>query len=74
MDWERKDIQTVIHMLVNFQKIDQMDKANIIIIMEIYIEECFQMVLSMVRVFLKHQKVKFIRGNLEMRKNVASAN
>ena len=44
MDWEHKDIQMVIHMLVNFQKIDQMGKANIIIIMEIYIEECFQMV------------------------------
>lgn len=70
MDWEHKDILMVIHMLVNFQKIDQMGKANIIIIMEIYIEECFQMVLSMVRVFLKHRKVKFIKDNLEMRKNV----
>lgn len=70
MDWEHKDIQLVIHMLVNFQKIGQMDKANIIIIMEIYIEECFQMVLSMVKVFLKHRKVKSIKDNLEMRKNV----
>jgi hypothetical protein len=43
MDLVLKDMLMVIPMLANSLKIGQMDKENIIIIMEISIKEVFQM-------------------------------